>query len=93
MPLGTRIFLGTAAVVVVVLGASLLITKHRADETADAASSRAVRSTAASIGDALASRSETLRRLTEALVQVPAYVSRIEERPPLCPFALTWWLD
>jgi HAMP domain-containing protein len=79
MPLGTRIFLGTAAVVVVVLGASLLITKHRADETADAASARAVRSTAASIGDALASRSETLRRLTEALVQVPAYVSRIEE--------------
>jgi eukaryotic-like serine/threonine-protein kinase len=65
--------------VVVVLGASLLITKHRADEAADAASSRAVRSTAASIGDALASRSETLRRLTEALVQVPAYVSRIEE--------------
>ncbi|HEU4955569.1 MAG TPA: HAMP domain-containing protein, partial [Gemmatimonadales bacterium] len=79
MPLGTRIFLGTAAVVVVVLGASLLITKYRADETADAASARAVRSTAASIGDALASRSETLRRLTEALVQVPAYVSRIEE--------------
>jgi HAMP domain-containing protein len=79
MPLGTRIFLGTAAVVVVVLGSSLLITKHRADEAADAASARAVRSTAASIGDALASRSETLRRLTEALVQVPAYVSRIEE--------------
>jgi eukaryotic-like serine/threonine-protein kinase len=79
MPLGTRIFLGTAAVVVVVLGASLLITKHRADEAADAASSRAVRSTAASIGDALAGRSETLRRLTEALVQVPAYVSRIGE--------------
>ncbi len=79
MPLGTRIFLGTAAVVVVVLGASLLITKHRADEAADVASSRAVRSTAASIGDALASRSETLRRLTEALVQVPAYVSRIGE--------------
>ncbi len=79
MPLGTRIFLGTAAVVVVVLGASLLITKYRADETADAASARAVRATAASIGDALAGRSETLRRLTEALVQVPAYVSRIEE--------------
>jgi serine/threonine-protein kinase len=79
MPLGTRIFIGTAAVVVVVLGSSLLITKHRADEAADAASSRAVRATAAAIGDALASRSETLRRLTEALVQVPAYVSRIGE--------------
>jgi HAMP domain-containing protein len=79
MPLGTRIFLGTAAVVVVVLGSSLLVTKHRADAAADAASSRAVRSTASAIGDALASRSETLRRLTEALVQVPAYVSRIGE--------------
>ena len=79
MPLGTRIFLGTAVVVVVVLGSSLLITKHRADAAADAASSRAVRSTASAIGDALASRSETLRRLTEALVQVPAYVSRIGE--------------
>jgi len=79
MPLGTRIFLGTAAVVVVVLGSSLLLTKHRADAAADAASSRAVRSTAAAIGDALAGRSETLRRLTEALVQVPAYVSRIGE--------------
>jgi serine/threonine-protein kinase len=79
MPLGTRIFLGTAAVVVAVLGSSLLLTKHRADAAADAASSRAVRATAAAIGDALASRSETLRRLTEALVQVPAYVSRIGE--------------
>jgi HAMP domain-containing protein len=79
MPLGTRIFLGTAVVVVVVLGSSLLITKHRADEAADAASARAVRATAAAIGDALQSRSGTLRRLTEALVQVPAYVSRIGE--------------
>src|SRR5689334_16134341 len=79
MPLGTRIFLGTAAVVVVVLGSSLLITKRRADAAADVASTRALHSTASAIGDALASRSETLRRLTEALVQVPAYVSRIGE--------------
>ena len=79
MPLGTRIFLGTGLVVVAVLGSALLVTKHRADEAADAASARAVRSTAAAIADALESRSGTLRRLAEALVEVPAYVSRIGE--------------
>jgi eukaryotic-like serine/threonine-protein kinase len=66
-------------VVVVVLGSALLITKRRADTVADAASAMAIRATQASIGDALASRSQTLRRLTEALAQVPAYVSRIGE--------------
>jgi HAMP domain-containing protein len=79
MPLGTRIFLGTALVVVAVLGSALLVTKLRADAAADAASARAVGSTAATIRDALQGRSGTLRRLTEALVEVPAYVSRIGE--------------
>jgi serine/threonine-protein kinase len=79
MPLSTRIFLGTALVVVAVLGLALLATKHRADAAADVATARAVRATDAGIGDALESRSRTLRRLTEALAQVPAYVSRIGE--------------
>ncbi len=79
MPLGTRIFLGTALVVVAALGLALLVTKRRADTAADAASARALRATEATIGDAIESRSRTLRRLTEALVQVPAYVSRIGE--------------
>jgi HAMP domain-containing protein len=79
LPLGTRIFLGTALVVVAVLGSALLVTKRRADIAADAASARALGATASSIEEALRSRSTTLLRLTQALVQVPAYVSRIGE--------------
>ena len=79
MPLSTRIFLGTALVVVAVLGLALLATKHRADAAADEATERAVRATETTIGDALAGRSRTLRRLAGALAQVPAYVSRIGE--------------
>jgi eukaryotic-like serine/threonine-protein kinase len=79
LPLGTRIFLGTALVVVVVLGSALLVTKRRADAAADEASARALAASASSIIEALESRSVTLLRLTQALVQVPAYVSRIGE--------------
>ena len=79
LPLGRRIFLGTALVVVAVLGSALLVTKGRADAAADEASARALGATASSIEEALASRSLTLLRLTQALVQVPAYVSRIGE--------------
>jgi eukaryotic-like serine/threonine-protein kinase len=79
LPLGTRIFLGTALVVVAVLGSALLVTKRRADAAADDASARALAASASSIGEALESRSVTLLRLTQALVQVPAYVSRIGE--------------
>ena len=79
LPLGTRIFLGTVLVVVAVLGSALLVTKGRADAAADAASARALGATASSIEEALRSRSVTLLRLTQALVQVPAYVSRIGE--------------
>jgi serine/threonine-protein kinase len=79
LPLGRRIFLGTALVVVTVLGSALLVTKRRADAAADAASARALGATASSIEEAVANRSVTLLRLTQALVQVPAYVSRIGE--------------
>ncbi len=79
LPLGTKIFLGTALVVVAVLAAALLVTKGQADRAADAASERAVRATQAAIQDALDGRSHTLRQLTAALVQVPAYFSRIGE--------------
>jgi eukaryotic-like serine/threonine-protein kinase len=77
--LGQKIFLGTALVVVAILGAALLVTKRQADTAADAASARAVRATQSAIGDALAGRSHTLRQLAAALAQVPAYVSRIGE--------------
>jgi HAMP domain-containing protein len=79
VPLATRIFVGTALVVIAALGLALLVTKHRADSAADAASARALRATEAAIGDAIEGRSRTLVRLTQALVQVPAYVSRIGE--------------
>jgi eukaryotic-like serine/threonine-protein kinase len=79
LPLGRRIFLGTTLVVVAVLGSALLATKRRADAAADDASARALGATASSIQEALTSRSLTLLRLTHALAQVPAYVSRIGE--------------
>jgi HAMP domain-containing protein len=79
LPLGTKIFLGTALVVTLVLGAALLVTKRQADRAADAASLQAVQATQAAIRDALEGRSQTLLQLTAALVQVPVYVSRIGE--------------
>ena len=79
LPLGTKIFLGTALVVTLVLGAALLVTKRQADRAADSASLQAVRATQAAIRDALEGRSHTLLQLTAALVQVPVYVSRIGE--------------
>ena len=79
LSLGTRIFLGAGLVVVAVLGGALLITKGQADRAADSASLRALRATQAAIRDALDSRSQRLRQVTAALVQVPVYVSRIGE--------------
>jgi serine/threonine-protein kinase len=79
VPLSTRIFAGTALVVVAVLGLALLATKSRADAAADEATARALRATEVTIGDALQGRSRTLRQLAAALAQVPAYVSRIDE--------------
>jgi eukaryotic-like serine/threonine-protein kinase len=79
MRLATKIFAGAALVVVAALGAALVITRSRADAAAQAASARALRATRSAIGDALVSRSQSLRQLTSALAQVPAYVSRIGE--------------
>ena len=79
MPLGRKIFVGTALVVVAALGSALLVTRTRTNAAAQAASARALRATRSAISDALASRSQSLRQLTAALVQVPAYVSRIGE--------------
>src|SRR5262249_28755588 len=79
MRLATKIFAGAALVVVAALGAALVVTPDRADDAAQAASARALRATRSAIGDALVSRSRSLRQLTAALAQVPAYVSRIGE--------------
>ncbi len=66
LPLGTRIFLGTALVVTAVLGIALLITKRQADRAADSAALQALRATQATIRDALGGRSQTLSQLTAA---------------------------
>ena len=79
MPLGTKIFAGAALVVVAALGTALLVTRTRTEAAAEVASARALRATRSAISDALVSRSRSLRQLTAALVQVPAYVSRIGE--------------
>lgn len=79
LPLGTKIFLGTALVVVAVLSLALLLTKGRADRAADASAARALRATQSTIQDALERRTQSLRQLSSALVQVPAYVSRLAE--------------
>jgi serine/threonine-protein kinase len=79
MRLATKIFAGAALVVVAALGTALVVTRSRADAAAQAASARALRATRSAIGDALVSRSRSLRQLTTALAQVPAYVSRIGE--------------
>jgi eukaryotic-like serine/threonine-protein kinase len=77
--LARKIFLGNAVVVMVALGAALLVTRNRVEHAADDAATRALQSTQSAINDALEGRSHTLARLTAALVQVPAYVSRIGE--------------
>jgi eukaryotic-like serine/threonine-protein kinase len=79
MRLATKIFAGAALVVVAALGAALLVTRGRADQAAQMASTRALRATRSAISDALVNRSRSLRQLTAALAQVPAYVSRIGE--------------
>lgn len=79
MRLATKIFAGAALVVLAALGTALVVTRSRADAAAQAASARALRATRSAIGDAIVSRSRSLRQLTSALAQVPAYVSRIGE--------------
>jgi serine/threonine-protein kinase len=79
MRLATKIFGSAGLVVAAALGVALLVTRSRTDQAAQAASSRALRATRSSIADALVSRSQSLRQLLTALVQVPAYVSRIGE--------------
>jgi serine/threonine-protein kinase len=76
--LGAKVFLSTALVVVAVLGAALLVTGRQAGVTADAAVARALAATRASVSDALAGRSEQLRRAAEVLVLQTPYIGRIE---------------
>src|SRR5205807_10514566 len=76
---GAKIFLATAVVVIVVLGGALLATKMRAERAADDSIEKALAATQSAIDDALQSRAGALSQVSAALVQVPAYVSRIGE--------------
>ncbi|HUL68917.1 MAG TPA: protein kinase [Gemmatimonadales bacterium] len=77
--LRAKIFFATAFVIVLVLGGALLFTKQRADRAADASIAKALEATQSAIHDALASRSRTLKQVTQGLARVPTYVSRISE--------------
>jgi len=76
--LAPRIFLSTAIVIVVVLGGALLLTKTRADRTADQSIERALTATQSAIEDLLSARSGGLVQVTAGLAQVPDYVARID---------------
>jgi len=65
-------------VVVAVLGTALYVTGRQAGATADAAVARALAATRASVADALAGRSEQLRRVGEVLARQTPYIGRIE---------------
>lgn len=62
--LGTRIFLATATVIVVVLGGALLLTKRGADQAADDSVARALSAGRSAVQDALDSRSRVLLQVT-----------------------------
>ena len=69
--LAPRIFLSTALVIVVVLGGALVLTKHRADKTADQSIEKALTATQSAIEDVLSARSSGLLQVTAGLAQVP----------------------
>ena len=75
--LAPRIFLSTALVIVVVLGGALVLTKYRADKTADQSIEKALTATQSAIEDVLSGRSRGLVQVTAGLAQVPDYVARI----------------
>jgi HAMP domain-containing protein len=75
--LGARIFFATAAVIVVVLGGALFLTKRRADLAADASLARALAAAQSAVADGLDSRSQTLLEKTAVLAQVPTYIAQL----------------
>ncbi|MBI4501472.1 MAG: protein kinase [Gemmatimonadetes bacterium] len=77
--LSTKIFLATAAVVIVVLGGALLVTARRANQAADESIDKALAATRSAIEDALQRRSGTLVHASAVLARVPQYVARISE--------------
>ncbi|MEO8032332.1 MAG: protein kinase [Gemmatimonadota bacterium] len=75
--LGTRIFLATATVIVVVLGGALLLTKRGADQAADDSVARALSAGRSAVQDALDSRSRVLLQVTGVQARFPAYIAQL----------------
>ena len=75
-----KIFLGTALVVTVVLGATLAVTALEANRAADASVNRALRSARAQASQLLAARSRALRGGAEVFVQNPNFRSLVQKR-------------
>jgi serine/threonine-protein kinase len=76
--LGAKIFVGTALIVVVVLGGALYLTNAPANQAADQSVERALAATRSSIQDALAGRSEGLTKRLGIVLHVPTFVANLE---------------
>jgi len=77
--LSVRLFVAKAAVVVVALGGALVAIGLVARQAVRARMEQRLVAAREAVGNALAARLHTLQRVTEGLVQVPAYVSRVSE--------------
>ena len=75
-----KIFLGIAAVVTAVLGATLAVTAVEASRTADASVDRALRAARSQASQVLASRAHALRGGAEVFVQNPNFRSLVQKR-------------
>jgi serine/threonine-protein kinase len=75
--LTAKIFLGSALLVLAVLGLTFGVTTVQANRTADASINRALRSTRRAVDDYLAARTRTLGRASTVATDVPQYRQRL----------------
>ena len=75
-----KIFLGTALVVALVLGATLALTTRKASETADVSVNRALQSAREQAATSLGSRAGTLRDKAAVFVNNPNFRGLVEKR-------------
>jgi len=75
--LTAKIFVGSALLVLVVLGLTFGVTTVQANRTADASINRALQSTRRAVDDYLAARTRTLGRASTVATDVPQYRQRL----------------
>ncbi len=80
LSLTTKIFLGTAAVVAAVLGATLAVTAQQASKTADAAVTKTLGDARAQINSQLDERRSALTGQAEVFVKNPDFRSIVEQK-------------